>query len=245
MKKVERTLRNSAVVIAELIVCGTIVSLLRSGDTERLLLAFGTLLFVLIPEILERLLRCKINIVVYLIAVLYAMGSMMGHCWKFYYTIPCWDKLLHLCGGVMFVILGIYLFERLSCGKANHISAVVFALCFSLAISVLWEFVEYGADLFLGMDMQDDTVVSGITSYLLGAEKGMTGSIDSIRSVTVNGVPLPVDGYIDVGLHDTMLDMLLESLGAMITCVLVFLDKGKHPLIQTQKTNHTTTGSES
>jgi len=234
MKKDERTLRNSAVVLAELIVCGTIVSLLRSGDTERLLLAFGTLLFVLIPEILERLLRCKINIVVYLIAVLYAMGSMMGHCWKFYYTIPCWDKLLHLCGGVMFVILGIYLFERLSCGKANHTSAVAFALCFSLAVSVLWEFVEYGADPFLGMDMQADTVVCGITSYLLGAEKGMTGTIESIHSVVINGVPLPVDGYIDVGLHDTMLDMLLESGGALATCILLFIDKGKHPLIQTR-----------
>ncbi len=57
MKKVERTLRNSAVVLAELIVCGTIITLLRSGDHERLLLPFGTLLFVLIPEILERLLR--------------------------------------------------------------------------------------------------------------------------------------------------------------------------------------------
>ena len=232
MKKVERTLRNSAVVLAELIVCGTIISLLRYDDTERLLLAFGTLLFVLIPEILERLLRCKINIVVYLIAVLYAMGSMMGHCWKFYYTIPCWDKLLHLCGGVMFVILGVYLFERLSYGKANYVSAVAFALCFSLAISVLWEFVEYGADLFLGMDMQNDTVVSGLTSYLLGAEKGMTGSIENIQSVIVNGKPLPVGGYIDVGLHDTMLDMLLESIGAFVTCALLLIDKGNHPFIQ-------------
>ena len=233
MKKAERTLRNSAVVLAELIVCGTIISLLRSGDTERLLLAFGTLLFVLIPGILERLLRCRINLVVYLLGVLYAMGSMMGHCWKFYYTIPCWDKLLHLCGGVMFVILGIYLFERLSCGKANHVSAVIFALCFSLAISVLWEFVEYGADIFLGMDMQDDTVVNHITSYMLGTEKGVTGSIKDIQSVVINGAALPVDGYIDIGLHDTMLDMLWESGGALVTCMLLFIDKGKHPLIQT------------
>lgn len=233
MKKAERTIRNSAVVLAELIVCGTIISLLRSGDTERLLLAFGTLLFVLIPGILERLLRCRINLVVYLLGVLYAMGSMMGHCWKFYYTIPCWDKLLHLCGGVMFVILGIYLFERLSCGKANHVSAVIFALCFSLAISVLWEFVEYGADIFLGMDMQDDTVVNHITSYMLGTEKGVTGSIKDIQSVVIIGAALPVDGYIDIGLHDTMLDMLWESGGALVTCMLLFIDKGKHPLIQT------------
>ena len=237
MKKSERILRIIFVAVGELIVCGTILSLLRSGDTERLLLAFGTLLFVLIPEILERLLRCRINIAVYLIGVLYAMGSMMGHCWKFYYTIPCWDKLLHLCGGVMFVILGIYLFERLSHGKANHVSAVIFALCFSLAISVVWEFVEYGADTFLGMDMQDDTMVSHITSYMLGAEKGVTGSIKDIRAVEINGASLPVNGYIDIGLHDTMLDMLLESVGALVACVLLFIDKGKHPLIQTASNN--------
>lgn len=234
MKKSEKILRISFVAISELLVCGTILSLLYSGDTERLLLAFGTLLFVLIPEILERLLRCRINLVVYLLGVLYAMGSMMGHCWKFYYTIPCWDKLLHLCGGVMFVILGIYLFERLSCGKANHVLAVIFALCFSLAISVLWEFIEYGADIFLGMDMQDDTVVSHITSYILGTEKGVTGSIKDIQSVVINGAALPVNGYIDIGLHDTMLDMLLESGGALVTCILLFIDKGKHPLIQTR-----------
>lgn len=234
MKKSEKILRISFVAISELLVCGTILSLLYSGDTERLLLAFGTLLFVLIPEILERMLRCRINLVVYLLGVLYAMGSMMGHCWKFYYTIPCWDKLLHLCGGVMFVILGIYLFERLSCGKANHVLAVIFALCFSLAISVLWEFIEYGADVFLGMDMQDDTVVSHITSYILGTEKGVTGSIKDIQSVVINGAALPVNGYIDIGLHDTMLDMLLESGGALVTCILLFIDKGKHPLIQTR-----------
>lgn len=234
MKKSEKNLRIGFVVIGELIVCGTILYLLHSGDTERLLLAFGTLLFVLIPEFLERLFRCRINIVVYLVGVLYAMGSMMGHCWKFYYTIPCWDKLLHLCGGVMFVILGIYLFERLSHGKTNHVSAVIFALCFSLAVSVLWEFVEYGADTFLGMDMQDDTVVSHITSYILGAEKGVTGSIKDIGSVVINGVALPVSGYIDIGLHDTMLDMLLESVGALVTCILLFIDKGKHPLMQSR-----------
>ena len=237
MKKTEKFLHIAFVAIGELLACGTILSLIRSGDTERLLLAFGTLVFVLIPGILERLLCCRIHTAVYVFGVLYALGPMMGHCWKFYYTIPCWDKLLHLCGGVMFIILGIYLFERLSHGKANHVSAVVFALCFSLAISVVWEFVEYSADTFLGMDMQDDTVVSHITSYLLGPEKGTTGSIKDIQSVVINGTALPVDGYIDIGLHDTMLDMLLESIGALITCILLFIDKGKHPLIQTASNN--------
>ena len=80
------------------------------------------------------------------------------------------------------------------------------------------------------MDMQDDMLVTHLTSYLLGESVGVTGSVENIQSVVVNGIQLP--GYIDIGLTDSMLDMMLESLGALVTCLLILLDKGKHPLIQ-------------
>jgi len=32
-----------------------------------------------------------------------------------------------------------------------------------------------------------------------------------------------------------MLDMMLESLGALVTCLLILLDNGKHPLIQNRQ----------
>lgn len=231
MKKSEKIIRIIAVSLGEALSCGTIVFLYKSGNGERLLLAFGTVLFVLLPGILERLLRCKINTLIYVFAVIYTLGPMMGHCWKFYYVFLSWDKLLHICAGVLFVILGVYLFQRLSQAKTNYLSAVIFALCFSMAISMVWEFIEYGADCIFGTDMQDDRVVRSITSYLLGTEKGVTGSISGIRSVAIDGTPLPLEGYIDIGLHDTMLDMLLESGGALAACALIFADRGKHPLI--------------
>ena len=86
------------------------------------------------------------------------------------------------------------------------------------------------------MDMQDDTVIHGLTSYLLGDSLGMTGSILIIQSVSVNGFLLPVDGYIDIGLIDTMLVMLLETVGAIAACVIILLDKDRHPIIQDHKT---------
>ena len=134
----------------------------------------------------------------------------------------------------MFAIAGAYFFELLIKSKSNHLATAIFALCFSMALAVVWEFIEFGADQFLGMDMQDDMVITSLCSHLLDEGLGMTGRIDDIHTVIVNGAQLPVNGYIDIGLHDTMLDMMLESLGALITCVLVFLDKGKHPLIDTQ-----------
>ena len=203
--------------------------LLAGSEPDRLLLAFATLLLAALPMLLEKLLHCRISLPVYIFALAYAIGPMLGHCWKLYYTVPVWDKLLHISGGVMFAILGAYFFDLLIKDKTYPAARTIFALCFSMAIAVLWEFCEFGADTFLGMDMQDDTVIHSLTSYLLGESLGVTGSIENIQSVMVNGIVLP--GYIDIGLIDSMLDMLLETLGAIVTCLALWLDKGKHPLI--------------
>lgn len=236
MKK-DKCIKPTGIVLGELFAIGTIIMLLMTGQYERLPLAVGTLFLVLLPAAMERIFRCRLCLPVYIFALLYAVGPMLGQCWNFYYTISWWDKLLHICGGVMFAIVGAYFFELLIKRKDQFWACALFALCFSVAIAALWEFIEFGADRFLGMDMQDDMVITDITSYLLGDGIGVTGSIENIQSVAVNGVPLPVNGYIDIGLTDSMLDMMLESLGALITCLLMLFDKGRHPLIQDSRRN--------
>lgn len=233
MHKNEKWIKWSAIILCELFTVFTIIMLLPDREPDRLALAFGTLLFVMLPMLLERLFHCRVCLPVYIFALAYAIGPMLGHCWKLYYTVPVWDKLLHTCGGVMFAILGAYFFDCLVKEKSHPAARTIFALCFSIAIAVLWEFCEFGADIFLGTDMQDDMLVTQLTSYLLGEGVGVTGSIENIQSVTVNGIALP--GYIDIGLTDSMLDMLLESLGALVTCLLILLENGKHPLIQNRQ----------
>ena len=233
MHKNEKWIKLVGTVLCEIFTVCTILMLLAGGEPDRLALAFGTLLLVLLPMLLEKLFHCRICLPVYIFALAYAIGPVLGHCWKLYYTVPVWDKLLHISGGVMFAILGAYFFDQLTKNKALPAVRIIFALCFSMAIAVLWEFCEFGADTFLGMDMQDDTVIHSLTSYLLGDSLGVTGSIENIQSVTVNGVALP--GYIDIGIIDTMLDMLLETMGAIVTCLALWFDKGKHPLIQNHK----------
>ena len=233
MHKNEKWIKWSAIILCEMFTVFTIIMLLPDREPDRLALAFGTLLFVMLPMLLERLFHCRVCLPVYIFALAYAIGPMLGHCWKLYYTVPVWDKLLHTCGGVMFAILGAYLFDCLVKEKSHPAARTIFALCFSIAIAVLWEFCEFGADIFLGTDMQDDMLVTHLTSYLLGEGVGVTGSIENIQSVVVNGITLP--GYIDIGLADSMLDMLLESLGALVTCLLILLENGKHPLIQNRQ----------
>lgn len=216
--------------LCELLTLVTIVILLFTRRYSRLLMAFGTVLLLLLPLAMEWLFRCRTSLPLYLFALFYALGPMLGNCWNFYDIIPGWDKLLHACGGVAFAILGFYCFRLLSKNSTQLLAAAVFALCFSIALSVLWEFWEFGSDILLGTDMQRDTLIFEIHSHMLTEELGEVGSINQIYDVTVNGSPLPTGAYLDIGLIDTMLDMLVESIGALLTCLLVYLDKGKHPL---------------
>lgn len=236
MAKTEKTIRSIGVVLCQIFALYTIAMLLVTQQYSRLPLAFVTVVLVLLPAAVEKLLRCHMHPALYIFGLLYAIGPMLGQCHNFYYTISWWDKLLHICGGILFSIMGLYLCKALNHGHSPRLLCAVFALCLSIAVSAVWEFVEFGSDCLLHSDMQDDSVITSIYSYLLGDSLGSAGSIEHIDTVLVNGTPLPVTGYIDIGLLDTMADMLLESLGAVITCGLYLLDKDKHPLIRSRNT---------
>ena len=100
--------------------------------------------------------------------------------------------------------------------------------------TILCEVFAFLTIIYLFADGEADRLALAFGT-LLGDSLGVTGRIPNIQSVSVNGLLLPVDGYIDIGLIDTMLDMLLETAGAVVTCVILWLDKGKHPLIQNKQ----------
>ncbi len=228
MNKKEKTARLIGVLLCEAFAVFTIIMLIVSKQYDRLLLAVATPFIILVPKTVECIFRCKISLPVYLFGLFYSIGPMLGQCHNLYYTVPWWDKMLHISGGVMFAFMGLFLFEKyVGKDKRKTVMTAIFALLFSMAIAVLWEFFEFGADTFLGMDMQDDTVITHINSYLLDEGVGVAGSIENIEQVIVNGQPLPVKGYIDIGLNDTMLDMLLETIGAVVVAIIYIASKGK------------------
>lgn len=184
------------------------------------------------PFLIEKWFKCKINTLTLLCSILYALGPLMGDMLHLYYTTGWWDKLLHFTGGIMFAMLGVFLPQMLSDQRFPVSLCAVFALCFSITISVCWEFCEYGIDQLFGTDLQHSMVVHDIHSHLLAEEVGEVGSIGSITEVTVNGESLPLNGYLDIGLNDTMLDMLVESFGALIYVVIYVLDKGRHLVLK-------------
>lgn len=213
-------------IACELFTLATVVAMILTKQFHRLPMAIATVFLLLLPTLCERIGHIRFAFPLAVVLLFYAMGPMLGQCYNLYYLLNWWDKLLHALGGVVFALVGLYLFARgVEKGRSRVVMAALFALCFSMAVSVLWEFCEFGADRFFGMDMQQDTLVAGIHSYLLGTQTGVTGSVEQITEVIVNGQKFP--GYIDIGLIDTMLDMLFETLGALLVAAAHVGTKGK------------------
>ena len=179
-----------------------------------------------IPCILEEY-GYRMSYALFIFSLFYMLASLSGRIYKLYYLVAHWDKLLHLCGGVLFALLGSYIPVLLNKKhRDDRLLRILFAVLFSISISALWEFYEFGMDSWFGMDMQRDTVIDALHSYNLGEATGIIGNIDHIDSTVVNGQPL--EGYIDIGLIDTMGDMMIETAGAVFYAVVFALDKGQH-----------------
>lgn len=203
--------------------------------TQAIMCLFG-IVAVSIADIMQGLCRFRIATPVYFFILAYAVCPTLGHTYGLYYYISWWDKLLHITGGVVFALFGAYLPKVFL--KTDECSVWLCVICgfmFSLGISMLWEFVEYGLDTFFGTDMQKDSILSTLRSYLLNdIDKGfVTGELLDVGSITTtiqgaDGTIYQIDGLLDTGKIDTMHDMLVEAAGALVFSVVYIADKGKH-----------------
>lgn len=197
------------------------------GDITNVLICLVVIVMAFAPRFLEWLFGLRFSTFFKVFVVCYiAAGSILGSVFDFYYRFANWDTLLHLICGFLMGMIGYMLLDILNRGESAHISMasrILSALTFALAAAVVWEFYEYAMDTFLNFDMQCDTVVHQIKSYLVGASPVVVDTIDNITSVTVNGVDLGVGGYLDLGHIDTMNDMLCNTAGGVLFCVLAIL----------------------
>ena len=115
--------------------------------------------------------------------------------------------------------------DRIKFSLSPAFLAVV-AFCFSMTIGVLWEFFEFGADLFLHTDMQKDTFIHHISSVALRPDgKNIAVHLDEISKTvihTAGGETYTLGAYLDIGLIDTMKDLFVNFLGAIVFSVIGF-----------------------
>ena len=181
-----------------------------------------------IPSLLEETL--KIRIPALFEGIIYCFifaAEVLGELGHFYTMIPIWDTMLHTLNGFLFAAVGFSTVELLNrTSKKVSLSPLyltMVAFCFSMTIGVLWEFFECGADLFLGQDMQKDFIVDHFQSVTLDPSHSQEViHVDDITGTviqTASGQTYNIDGgYLDIGILDTMKDLLVNFIGAIVFC---------------------------
>ena len=207
---------------------------LLSRQWFNVFLCFLTLLLFMIPSIVERRFQLELPGPLEIVILCFIFSSaVLGEIAEFYLKVPGWDTLLHTLNGFLMAAIGFSLIDLLNRSPRFHISLSPFfvafvAFCFSMTTGILWEFVEYAIDHLFRMDMQKDALVSAVSSVTLNpAGVNVPVVLRGIRSTTVlyeeaGALREAVieGGYLDIGLMDTMKDLLVNCLGALVFSVI-------------------------
>lgn len=207
----------------------TLVFQLLNKKYENVYICLLTLFLFMIPSFAERWLHVSLPDVLEIVILVFIFAAeILGEIQDYYQKIPCWDTILHTVNGFLFTAIGFSITGILNKDKAlvmrlSPFYMTVTAFCFSMTIGILWEFFEWGIDSWFGLDMQKDTVITQFaSSRLSGLSELEVYHIGDVVLICDDGtqVRLMMSGYLDIGLHDTMMDMLVNSVGAGIFSLL-------------------------
>lgn len=151
------------------------------------------------PLVLKKL-NLDIPDFVYIIFILFCMAHFfLGEIMGFFATVKWWDSALHTISGMLITLISFSLINLLNNAndkkfKLNIGFACLFAFSLTMTVGVLWEIVEFLADSWFDLNMQRayESTVSGERGFALFGQEALT---------------------------DTMKDLILDALGAIIVCV--------------------------
>lgn len=209
--------------VLRLIVLATLVSSIIRGEYESAFICLLVLGLFVLPFFIQQNFGIELPSTLEIIILLFIFASeILGELKCYFITYPHWDSMLHTTTGFLCAATGFALIDILNRNskikfQLSPIYVAVAAFCFSMTVGVLWEFFEFGMDRLFMMDMQKDTVVNAITSVMLDpTNSNIPVTIDGITSVTINGQELGLGGYLDIGLYDTMGDLFVNFIGAVV-----------------------------
>lgn len=215
--------------ILRVLVIFTMVMSAIHGNYENVFLCVLTLILFYMPDVIQRSLKVHLPDMLEIIVLVFIFAAeILGEIQAFYIRIPIWDTLLHTTTGFLAAAVGFSMMDLLNRNERfsvqmSPIYLSLMAFCFSMTIGVLWEFFEFGADLLLRTDMQKDTILTSISSVALNPEPvNVPIKVDSIVSMSLNGQDMGINGYLDIGLYDTMKDLFVNFIGAVVFSVFGF-----------------------
>lgn len=227
--------------VLRLLVIVMMVLQLLNRNYENVFLCALTLLLLVIPSFVQVTFKVELPTTLEIIILLFIFAAeILGEISEFYLMFPFWDTVLHTMNGFLAAAIGFSLVDLLNRSERtvfnlSPLFTAIVAFCFSMTIGVLWEFFEFGMDLIGGYDMQKDTVIHMIRSVTLDpAGHNVPYVLDGITETVVNGKELGLGGYLDIGLIDTMEDLIVNFIGAFLFSVIGFFyvkNRGKGGLV--------------
>lgn len=197
---------------------------------EQVFLCGLTLVLMIMPSVVQVTFKMEFPSTLEIIILLFIFAAeILGEIASFYIHFPYWDTILHTLSGFLCAALGLSLVEILNRDERlkfqlSPLFMAIVAFCFSMSIGVLWEFFEFGMDSLFQLDMQKDTIITSISStYIDPTHSNKRIMIKNIENVLINGEELGVDGYLEIGLIDTMEDLLVNFMGAITFAILGFV----------------------
>lgn len=199
-----------------------------------------TLLLFTLPQLISKSFKIELPSALEIIIYCFIFAAeMLGEIGNFYNNISHWDTMLHTVNGFLCAAVGFALIDILN--KSNKVKTTMtpifvtfVSFCFSMTVGACWEIIEYTADCWTKSDMQKDKIVNIISTVSInptGANKPIIvegiqytviyydsdgdGEVDS--NVVIDG------GYLDIGIHDTMKDIIVNLIGAVVFSFFGFL----------------------
>lgn len=188
---------------------------------ENIFVCLLTLLLLLVPSFVQLTFKVELPIFLeILILVFIYAAEILGEIDNYYFSIPYWDTILHTINGFVCAAVGFSMVSLLNKSEkiqffVSPLFLAIVSFTFSMTIGVLWEFFEFSMDQLFAMDTQKDTLITSIHSA--GVDEILPPFEENdIHEVIVNGEVISDQGYIDIGLIDTMEDLFVNFVGATI-----------------------------
>lgn len=225
-------------IVLRALVILTLIMQAINGNFENVFFCILTLILLVLPIIIDHKLNIKLPTLLESIIFIFIFAAeILGEVYNFYGHISNWDLILHTVNGFLCAAIGFSLVDILNQANFIHdklspIFVALVAFCVSMTIGVLWEFIEFGMDSFTKTDMQKDTLISSVSSVSLNEENKNKAVIlrdiekTEIYSLGENGetvITTIENGYLDTGLIDTMEDLFVNFIGAVVFSVIGFL----------------------
>lgn len=217
----ENKLKTCVYIILRVLVVVVLIAEIFNRNYNNAFLCVLTLVLFLVPDFIDRKFHIAMPETLEIIILLFIFGAeIMGEINEYYLIFPGWDDMLHTINGFLCAAIGFSMVDILNRNEKvkfslSPIFIALVAFCFSMTVGVLWEFFEFGMDMFFKTDMQKDTILPAISSVVFNPTGANVAVTVPIESIIVNGVPWNYGGYIDIGLYDTMSDLFVNFIGAV------------------------------